>query len=1408
MKNVFIVLASLFLTINGFSQKKFLASGDIFGRRVFIKNNGQFDKILPNQTKTSYAYVNGDEQVYFHNEGVSYLLQKQFPITHHQKEELEHGKKITIIPTKKYFINVSWENANTNIQIIENEKQSFYHSFGDAELKSDCFKKITYKNVYNNIDIEYLFTNERDNGIKYNVVVHPGGNLNDVKIKYSGDVEGVILKKGNVIIKTPLQDIIESAPKSFQAGNIVASEFSTANNIITFNLPTGYDNTKELIIDPWITNLALTTNNYAYDVDHDVAGNYYVYGGSGPFLISKYTPAGALVWTFGGTVPSQGWTSLGSIAANKYTGNFLVDKITGKSYTGEGFNNGVGTRIVRIDQNGIYDNFISAGVAPWNELWDMGYNCSNGNVFGLGGSITNNSSCGILNTISGAIVPQNFTGTAGTGQDVASHAIDNNGVIFLLFASGQVTLNNRLMRVNAAFTGNTWIAPTTYATMNESNNKFYPGAGMPGMYSNGYNALAANGSFLYYYDGLRLAAYNKTTGAIVASTTVPGQTILQQGGIAVDDCNNLYLGGNNQIRCYSFNGTNFTPNGNIPLGATTINKFVTDIKYTFSNNELFVSGTGFGGIFSAINSTTCTIVTTSINTICATTGIAIATVSTNIVNPVISYSWTNSSNVTFSTTANSPLLTNTVTGLANGNYTVYTQVNAPCGPINTQTFNINCVCSLTALATSSCSGAGLTTSLSLGATLGLTATPLSFAWTGPNSFSSTNTSTTLVNAAPGVYTLNATTPVCAASGTVLVIAPSSFTPVLVSTNTSCFNGSNGTTSVSAITGTSTAPYTYSWSTTPPQNTALATGLTAGNYTCTVTDTKGCVFSASVNVGQPAPAFLTLASTSVSCFNGSNGTASIVTIPIANTSPYTYTWSSTPNQNTAQASSLTAGTYTCALTDNLGCVFTGTTTVIQPASSVSVTSTSTPSQTCIGNNINLTATGAGGTGPAYTYSWSNNSTTAVTTVNEPTTGFFSYSVTAFDANLCSANSVITVTFIPNPSLIVTNKSMCFGESTNINVNGATTYSWSPAYGLNTTVGSFVVANPTVTTLYTITGNNLICTTTNTVLVTVVPIPDLNISCAQQQICAGNSTQIFASGAQNYVWSPTNSLTFMSPSSVGASPLATGEYTIIGINSSGTTSCSAQKMMPIVVVPQVTPSIIPNKTICFGEKATFIAGGGNTFTWTPSLFLNNTTSSGVVSSATANIIYTVSVSNNGVCANTTTVSLTVNPLPKVFAGRDTTCNLDDQIYINATGTGTITWVSGDNITCKDCPNTQIIPKYTGCYIAESVNEFGCKVKDEVCINITTDHGIYIPSAFTPNGDGLNDIFLVYGHSISEVKMDIFDRWGEKLFSSNDMAKGWNGVYKNVDCEIGVYVYKVTYKGLDNKKHEKVGHVTLNK
>ena len=1561
MKNYFIALISFLVSIHSYGQTKFALSGDVFGRRVFIKNNGQFDAVLKNNSKVLYAYLNGQEKVYFHPNGLTYALQKKQTLTEHEREALEHGKKINFKEAETYFVTVSWENANPNIEIIEDNKQSYYHSFGDAKYKSECYKKITYKNVYNQIDIEYIFTNERDNGLKYNVIVHPGGNVNDVKINYTGDVKKLSLKDGNVIIKTPLQNITELAPESYQEDSKVNSHFLLQDNVISFNFPNGYDNTKELVIDPWVVNLTLATNNCGYDVDYDYAGNYYVYGGTGPYLIAKYSPVGNLVWTFAGTVASLSWPSLVAIT---YPGNFLVDKISGKSYSGEGFDT-PGTTIIRLDANGLYDNFISTVSNGWNELWDMGFDCSNGTIFGLGGSITNNTSAGILNALSGAITSQNFSGIPGTGQDIVSHAIDPNGNIFLVFASGQTpVLNNKIMLINATFNGNIWTVPSTYTSFTEAGNK----SGYPGFVSsNGYNALAANANFLYYYDGLNLAAYNKATGAKIGSTTLIGQNVMEQGGIAVDDCDNVYVGGNGSIKCYNFNGTSFTANGTIPLGVTTLNQYVTDIQYAVSTNELYISGTGFGGVYSAINSITCTVIQTSVTTACvgSNNGSAVATVSTNFVSPIISYSWTNSSNVIVSQTLNSTLLTNTATGLANGNYTVYSQVNAPCGPVKTQTFTINCVCSLTALATSTCASSGVSTSLTLGATNGLTTTPITYLWSGPGAFASTNSNTTIANAATGVYTLTATTPSCSASGTVLVTAPSSFTPVLTSTNVTCFNGTNGTSSVSAITGTSSAPYTYSWtsipiqtnplainlvtgnytcyvtdnngctysatttitqpaqafltlsntsvscyngsngtasvasvpitntspytytwSTTPVQNSPQATGLTVGTYSCALTDNIGCVFTGTTTITQPAQAFLTLSNTSVSCYNGSNGTASVAVIPIANTSPYTYTWSTTPVQNSPQATGLTIGTYSCALTDNIGCVFTGTTTIIQPAqafltlsntsvscnngsngtasvavipiantspytytwsttpvqnspqatslttgtyscaltdnigcvftgtttitqpTSVSVTVNSSTNQACANSSITLSASGSGGSGGGYTYLWSNNSTTFSTSVTESSGGSYTYSLSIYDANSCSVTAVKSVSFIPNPVLTTNNTSICEGEFVTLAVNGASTYSWSPAMGLSSTVGGVVTASPPITTVYSIQGNNQMCTASINLTVTVVTYPNLIISCPEQQICYGSSTQIFASGAQTYSWSPAN--IFLSPIQTTAivSPLSSSEYTIIGSNSTGTTICSAKKMMPIIVVPKVTAGVSEDKVICFGEQATFVANGGNTFSWTPSYGLNTTTASAVVSTATANTIYTVNVASDGVCSDNATVSLIVNPLPKVNAGRDTTYNLGDLISITAIGNGSVSWVSGESIGCKDCPTTQILPSKSGCYVAQVSNEFGCKALDEVCIEVTTDFQVYIPNSFTPNDDGLNDVFLVYGYSISDVKLDIFDRWGTNLFSSANINKGWNGTYQDKACEIGVYVYKISYKGLDNKKYTKTGHVTLHK
>jgi gliding motility-associated-like protein len=682
LKSILHISFLLLLSINTYGQKKFVSSSDVFGRRVFIKNNGQFDKIIPNNPIVDYVYSKDDEQVFFNKQGVTYLLQKKYKLTHSQLEALEHGGKVKPKPSKKAFVYVNWENSNPNVELVVSEKQSNYQSFGDEKYKSDCYKKITYKNLYPNIDIEYLFTEEREYGIKYNVIVHPGGNVNDIKIKYSGDVNKIKLKNGNVIIKTPVLNIIEIAPSSFQNTTEIESSFKLTNNLISFNV-INYDHSKELTIDPWVVNIAFSTNNLAFDVDYDFSGNLFIFGGTSPFLISKFSPTGSLLWTFSGDVPSISWNSSPN---DDYVGNFIVDKVSGETYIGQGLNVN-GTQIIRLNTSGIYDNFVSAPDPNWYELWDMGYRCSDGAIFGLGGTIQNNTTAGILNTTTGVILPQNFSGLPGFAQDVVSHAIDPNGDVFGIFASvvGTPVINNTIFKINATFNGNDWLVPSQYTSFDEVHNKSsYSGNNIN---SNGYNALAANSDYLYYYDGYNLAVYNKLAGNRIAFTTIAGQIPKKQGGIAVDECNNIYVGGNGFVKCFNFDGSIFTSNGNIPVDAITTNKYITDIK--LKSNELYVCGNGFVGVYSAINSLSCSsnaAVNVTLTTISTNNTTATATVTTSVTNPSISYTWLNSSNAIVSQTNNSNSLTNTVLNLTNDTYTVLIQLNGPCGLSSTQTF--------------------------------------------------------------------------------------------------------------------------------------------------------------------------------------------------------------------------------------------------------------------------------------------------------------------------------------------------------------------------------------------------------------------------------------------------------------------------------------------------------------------------------------------------------------------------------------------------------------------------------------------------------------------------------------------------------------------------------------------------
>lgn len=693
----------------------------------------------------------------------------------------------------------------------------------------------------------------------------------------------------------------------------------------------------------------------------------------------------------------------------------------------------------------------------------------------------------------------------------------------------------------------------------------------------------------------------------------------------------------------------------------------------------------------------------------------------------------------------------------------------------------------------------------------------SFTWNPASTVSQITATTFSVNPpATTSYTIYGSTGVCTGSAvTTVSVIPSPTVSITLSSNTICAQNTNGSPFTFSATASGATNYTWSLSTPLITNSTL-NGAAIGPI------------SNAVVSGIPQNGTITLTGVNGICSNTTQTSVLIIPNPTITVSPSStsicqgssftftaggassYSWNPPTGLNTTVGAVVTASpvnSTTYNINGEMAGCFAATQSAsltILPTPTISVNPISPT--VCAGSAINLTANGATNFtwSPAGSLSSANGAMVSASPAADQT-----YTVLG-SLNTCTSNGFITVTVIPVPNLFASASqgTICAGNSTNLLVNGATSFSWSPSNGLSNTTGNFVVATPVNTTTYTIMGNNGLCTGTVTLPVYVIPLPNASISALKTFICEGSSTTLFANGAQNFNWSPPGSLSATTGSMVTATPSVSTNYNVVAYNSLGSVSCSQLLSYSIVVVPNAAANLPANKIICAGEKASITVSGGNTYTWTPSTGLDITYGNAVVSSPSASIVYSVNASFNGDCATTNTILVKVNPLPVVNAGRDTIFNLEEYKLVRGTGTGTLTWVDGSSIWCSVCPETQIQPINNSCYTLLAENEFGCKNTDVVCVEITTEFGVYIPNAITPNGDGLNDVFYVYGYNIYDVQVIIFNRWGDEIFNSGDQTVGWPGTYKGADCPNDVYVYKAKYKGLDGKIYHKTGHVTLNR
>jgi gliding motility-associated-like protein len=635
---------------------------------------------------------------------------------------------------------------------------------------------------------------------------------------------------------------------------------------------------------------------------------------------------------------------------------------------------------------------------------------------------------------------------------------------------------------------------------------------------------------------------------------------------------------------------------------------------------------------------------------------------------------------------------------------------------------------------------------------------------------------------------------CSATTNALVNQPAVLQAAASVTNVSCNAGNNGAIAL-AISG-GTPAYSVLWSngaTTRNINTLLA-----GTYTVTVTDAHSCSLTRSAQVTEPSQLVVTHVTTDVRC-NGGN-TGAIDNTITGGTPPYASLWNTSHTGEDLQG--VVAGNYATTITDANHCTAVIRDTIIQPAALGASLAGTNPR--CLGNtdgSINLTVTG--GTTPMQ-YIW----TTGVTVEDLSNLGAGSYSVLITDANNCTLTGTTTLAVV-NPLLAseVHTDVSCYSQNDGIiNVaatGGATpyTYLWSngdavPNIG-NLSAGSYSV---------TVTDNNGCTAGVGPVTITEpagmnLTIASTNISC--YGTLTGSISPVVTGGTLPYHYQWNNGSQASNLPAVAA-----GSYAVTVTDAHG---CSQVATALITTLPALTGDAIVDPLPCTNATGgiDLNTGGGTapyTYQW------NN----GVTTEDQSSVhpgTYTVVITDaNGCTFDTTFVIANLNSFT-VSASGGGTITLGQTIDLHVTSTGSpetgYNWTPTYGMPCSTCSDITIQPGHPTLYTVTGIDTNGCTAQDTVSVDVIEDHTLFPPNAFTPNGDGNNDVFQLFGNlaGIKKFNIKIFDRWGELVYESDEPSFSWDGTYKGqlIGPTVCVFVMQVTFLDGYNDKVQK-GSITV--
>lgn len=643
---------------------------------------------------------------------------------------------------------------------------------------------------------------------------------------------------------------------------------------------------------------------------------------------------------------------------------------------------------------------------------------------------------------------------------------------------------------------------------------------------------------------------------------------------------------------------------------------------------------------------------------------------------------------------------------------------------------------------------------------------------------------------------------CTGTANITVTPGTGLTGTTTSIGTSCPTVNNGSITVTATTGT--APYQYSINGGPSQGSNIFTGLAPATYTITFTDAIGCIGTLTETVSSGTNISSTLNVTNPPCANINDGI--IVIIPTSGTPGYQYSINGGPSQANNTFSGLPPGPYAISITDAIGC--TGTNNTVLTTNTAISTTVSMTMPLCNGDaNGSITLTPSGGVTP-YEYSINGGAVyQASGTFSNLAAGTHTIRIKDFAGCLKDTTVVLGQPSLLTAAAINSAPASCSGNDGTITVtgNGGTgAYQYS-INGVNFQPGNVFTA-PAVGPYVNINvkdANGCIATTSTTVVLVDGMFLTLG---PDTTICVGATVRMLpqtSAGTSIYNWRPlnptltnVNTIDTVTIRNATVTPLDTATY----ILNARWGACVREDTITVNILHKPVAHAGQDTAICDLSSATLMGSASNLsgpvfYVWSPASLVDDDSAAVTIATPPVTQLYTLTVTDNYGCNFSVSddVLVTVQPPVPAYAGNDTIAVLGVPHQLSASGGVSYLWSPSFPLNISTAQNPLATLTSDQQFVVKVTDIAGCFGYDTVFVQVYNGPNYYVPNAFSPNGDGLNDIFRAIPVGIAQTDyFRVFNRFGELVFETNQWLRGWDGKFKGKTQPVGTYVWIV--KGID--------------